>query len=121
MLIARRVRECGLYSELLPYDATWEQVQALNPAAFILSGGPSSVYEQGAPHAPPYIFDSGLPILGICYGMQLLAHQLGGKVEPSSRREYGHAVIHVVSEAGAHPEPSAPADEVEAEAEAPTT
>jgi GMP synthase (glutamine-hydrolysing) len=101
MLIARRVRECGLYSELLPYDATWEQVQALNPAAFILSGGPSSVYEEGAPHAPAYIFESGLPILGICYGMQLLAHQLGGKVEPSSRKEFGHAVLHIADPSAA--------------------
>jgi GMP synthase (glutamine-hydrolysing) len=95
MLIARRVRECGVYSELLPFDAPWEQVQALNPAAFILSGGPASVYEDGAPHAPAYVFDSGLPVLGICYGMQLFAYQLGGRVEPSSRKEFGHAVIHV--------------------------
>jgi GMP synthase (glutamine-hydrolysing) len=101
MLIARRVRECGVYSELLPFDAPWEQVQALNPAAFILSGGPSSVYEEGAPHTPAYVFESGLPVLGICYGMQLLAYQLGGRVEPSSRKEFGHAVIHLAS---AHPE-----------------
>ncbi len=97
MLIARRVRECGFYSELLPFDAPWEQIQALKPAAFILSGGPSSVYEDGAPHVPAYIFDSGLPILGICYGMQLLAHQLGGKVEPSGKKEFGHAVLHIAS------------------------
>jgi GMP synthase (glutamine-hydrolysing) len=98
MLIARRVRECGVYSELLPFDAPWEQVQALNPAAFILSGGPSSVYEEGAPHAPAYVFESGLPVLGICYGMQLLAYQLGGRVEPSDRKEFGHAVIHIADE-----------------------
>jgi GMP synthase (glutamine-hydrolysing) len=107
MLIARRVRECGLYSELLPYDAPWEQVRALNPAAFILSGGPSSVYEEGAPHAPSYIFDSGLPILGICYGMQLLAHQLGGKVEPSANKEFGHAVLHIAEPGPGKQSPSA--------------
>jgi GMP synthase (glutamine-hydrolysing) len=95
MLIARRVRECNVYCELLPYDAPWEHVQALNPAGFILSGGPASVYDQGAPLAPAYVFDSGLPVLGICYGMQLLAHQLGGKVAPAPAREYGHAVIHI--------------------------
>ena len=94
MLIARRVREAGVYSEVVPFDAPWEKVQALNPAAFILSGGPASVYDEGAPHAPAYVFDSGLPVLGICYGMQLLAYQLGGRVEPSGQREYGHAVIH---------------------------
>jgi GMP synthase (glutamine-hydrolysing) len=113
MLIARRVRECGVYSELLPFDAPWEQVQALNPAAFILSGGPASVYEEGAPHTPAYVYESGLPVLGICYGMQLLAHQLGGRVEPSDRKEFGHAVIHVNTTAVAAPlaaPPSAPGE-----------
>jgi GMP synthase (glutamine-hydrolysing) len=94
MLIARRIREAGVYSELVPYDASWDDVSKLNPAGFILSGGPASVYDEGAPQIPAYVFDSGLPILGICYGMQLLAYQLGGKVEPSAEREYGHAVIH---------------------------
>jgi GMP synthase (glutamine-hydrolysing) len=94
MLIARRVRECGVYSELVPFDTPWHRVQALNPAGFILSGGPASVYEEGAPHVPAHVFDSGLPVLGICYGMQLLAYQLGGRVEPAPSREYGHAVIH---------------------------
>lgn len=107
MLIARRVRECGLYSELLPYDASWEQVRALNPAAFILSGGPSSVYEEGAPHAPAYVFDSGLPVLGICYGMQLLAHQLGGRVEPSANKEFGHSVLHIAEQDSGLQSPSA--------------
>ncbi|HXG37075.1 MAG TPA: glutamine-hydrolyzing GMP synthase, partial [Dehalococcoidia bacterium] len=95
MLIARRVRECHVYCELLPFDAPWEQVAALNPRGFILSGGPASVYEEGAPLAPAYVFESGLPVLGICYGMQLLAHQLGGKVAPSAQREYGHALLRV--------------------------
>ena len=93
MLIARRVRECNVYCELVPHDAPWEQVERLNPRGFILSGGPASVYDEGAPLAPAYVFESGLPVLGICYGMQLLAHQLGGKVAPAPSREYGHAVI----------------------------
>ncbi|MEX0683158.1 MAG: glutamine-hydrolyzing GMP synthase [Dehalococcoidia bacterium] len=100
MLIARRIREAGVYSELVPFDAPWEAVRALNPAGFILSGGPASVYDEGAPHAPAWVFDSGLPVLGICYGMQLLAYQLGGRVEPSSHREYGHAVIHHAADSG---------------------
>jgi GMP synthase (glutamine-hydrolysing) len=94
MLIARRVRECRVYCELLPHDAPWEQVERLQPRGFILSGGPASVYDPNAPLAPPYVFESGLPVLGICYGMQALAHQLGGRVAPSDVREYGHAVIY---------------------------
>jgi GMP synthase (glutamine-hydrolysing) len=94
MLIARRVRECHVYCELLPFDAPREEIDKLNPRAFILSGGPASVYDEGAPHAPSYVFETGLPVLGICYGMQLLAHQLGGKVSPSPSREYGHAIVH---------------------------
>ncbi len=94
MLIARRVRECHVYCELVPFDAPWEDVQKLNPRGIILSGGPASVYDEGAPLAPTYVFDSGLPVLGICYGMNLIAHQLGGRVAPSPEREYGHAVIY---------------------------
>ena len=94
MLIARRVRDCHVYCELLPFDAPWEQVRKLNPRGFILSGGPASVYDEGAPLAPSYVFESGLPVLGICYGMQLIAHQLGGRVAPSGEREYGHAAIY---------------------------
>ncbi len=100
LLIARRVRELKVYCELLPYDAPWEQVQALNPKGFILSGGPSSVYEQDAPQAPLYVYQSGLPVLGICYGMQLLAHQLGGRVAQGDKREYGPAQLHRGGEAG---------------------
>jgi GMP synthase (glutamine-hydrolysing) len=99
MLIARRIREAGAYSELLPFDVAWERVQELNPVGIILSGGPASVYEDGAPHAPTWVFECGLPVLGICYGMQLLAYQLGGRVEPAPAREYGHAVIHHASDA----------------------
>ena len=94
LLIARRIRELNVYCELLPHDAPWERVAALEPKGFVLSGGPASVYAPGAPLAPDYVYQSGLPILGICYGMQLLAHQLGGKVAPGDHREYGHAVLH---------------------------
>jgi GMP synthase (glutamine-hydrolysing) len=97
MLIARRVRECHVYCEVVPHDAPWEQVERLNPRGFILSGGPASVYDEGAPQAPAWVFESHLPVLAICYGMQLLAHQLGGKVSPSMHREYGHAVIRMGS------------------------
>ena len=93
-LIARRIRESRVYCEIIPHDATWEQVSRLNPKGVILSGGPASVYEPDAPMAPKWVYDKHLPVLGICYGLQVLAHQLGGKVVPGSRREYGHAVLH---------------------------
>jgi len=92
-LIARRVREAHVYCELFPWDAPAEKVLALRPIGFILSGGPASVYADGAPTLPGYVIESGLPILGICYGMQLLTHLLGGKVNPSMEREYGHAIV----------------------------
>ena len=95
LLIARRVREWGVYCELLPHDAPLEKVAELNPKGFILSGGPNSVYDPGAPLAPAYVFESELPVLGICYGMQLMAHQLGGAVAPGARREFGPALIEV--------------------------
>ncbi len=94
MLIARRVRECHVYSEIVPYDAPWDKIAALKPRGFIFSGGPGAVYEPGAPVAPPYIYESNLPILGICYGMQVLAHQFGGRVAEGAKREYGHAILH---------------------------
>ncbi len=93
-LIARRIRELHVYCELVPPNATWEQVAHLNPRGVVLSGGPASVYDEGAPVAPAWVYGRGLPVLGICYGMQLMAHQLGGRVEPSDRREYGHAELH---------------------------
>ncbi len=92
-LIARRVREAQVYCEILPHDASWEKVAALNPRGFILSGGPASVYEPGAPQMPAYVLESGLPVLGICYGMCLLAQALGGSVEAASKREYGQAEV----------------------------
>jgi GMP synthase (glutamine-hydrolysing) len=94
-LIARRVREAHVYCEILSHDAPADQVMALKPRGFILSGGPNSVYEPGAPGLPGYVLDSGLPVLGICYGMQLLAHNLGGRVAAAQRREYGPAVLEV--------------------------
>jgi GMP synthase (glutamine-hydrolysing) len=99
-LIARRVREAHVYCELLPHDVSLERVAELQPRGFILSGGPASVYDAGAPRIPDFVLDSGLPILGICYGMQLLAHQLGGRVAPSSKREYGPATLHRCSDGG---------------------
>ncbi len=93
-LIARRVRECRVYCEVVPHDAPWDSVAALRPKGFILSGGPSSVYEPGAPQAPAYVYESRLPVLGICYGMQLIAYQLGGKVAKGVKREYGLAILH---------------------------
>ncbi len=92
-LIARRVREAGVYAELFPWDAPQETVLGLRPKGFILSGGPSSVYEPGAPVLPAYVLESGLPVLGICYGMQALTQALGGQVAPAGKREYGHAML----------------------------
>ncbi len=92
-LIARRVREAQVYCELFPWDAPREQILSIQPKAFILSGGPKSVYESGAPFIQDFILESGLPILGICYGMQALTHALGGKVDASAQREYGHAIV----------------------------
>ena len=93
-LIARRVRECRVYCEIVSHNAEWDDVSKINPKGVILSGGPASVYEEGAPLAPLWVYDSGLPVLGICYGMQVLTHQLGGKVVQATEREYGHAVLH---------------------------
>ncbi len=98
MLIARRVRECSVYCELLPHDTPREQVERLQPRAFILSGGPASVYDPDAPVAPEYVYEAGVPVLGICYGMHLMVHQLGGRIAPGDHREYGHAVINRTTE-----------------------
>ena len=98
MLIARRVRECQVYCEIVPYDTPWEKIAPLNPKGFILSGGPTSVNEPDAPLAPAYIFESHLPVLGICYGMQVLTKQLGGKVSLGTKNEFGHAILHLSDE-----------------------
>lgn len=97
-LIARRVREAQVYCELFPWDAPREKIMDINPKAFILSGGPNSVYAPGAPFIQDFILESGLPILGICYGMQALTHALGGKVDASAHREYGHAIVDPLTE-----------------------
>ncbi|MCL5429508.1 MAG: glutamine-hydrolyzing GMP synthase [Chloroflexi bacterium] len=93
-LIARRLRESKVYCELFPWNAPKEKVLANSPEGFVLSGGPASVYEAGAPQLPQYVLNSGKPILGICYGMQALTNALGGEVAASARREYGAANIH---------------------------
>lgn len=90
-LIARRIRECRVYSQVLPFSTSVETLRALAPKGIILSGGPASVYEEGAPKVDPALFELGIPVLGICYGMQLMMATLGGQVEPGTRREYGRA------------------------------
>ncbi len=99
-LIARRVRECNVYCEIHPGTLQLDELKALAPDAIILSGSPGSVYEAGSPKSPPGLFDLGLPVLGICYGQQLMAHQLGGVVEPGSEREYGPADLSVIEPIG---------------------
>ena len=99
-LIARRIRELKVYSEIVPASATWDTVAKLNPKGVVLSGGPASVYEPGAPQVPSWVLERGLPVLGICYGMQALAHQMGGKVTPGLKQEYGSATLHQNPPAG---------------------
>ena len=92
-LIARRVRECHVYSEIVPSTMPVQEMLAKRPKAIILSGGPSSVYADGAPPAPPGLFDAGVPVLGICYGFQLMVAGLGGTVERTGAAEYGRTVL----------------------------
>jgi len=94
-LIARRIRELNVFSAVLPCNASLEEIRSYSPVGIILSGGPSSVYDQDAPVADPQLFALGLPVLGICYGLQYMVHALGGKVRPASKREYGHAQVEV--------------------------
>jgi len=94
-LIARRVREAGVYSILLPWDTSWEEIARLQPKGIILSGGPASVYDEGAPSLPAWVLREDVPVLGICYGMQLIANALDGGVERAAHREYGPAKIEV--------------------------
>jgi len=97
LLIARRIRECNVYCELVAHDTPWEKIEALNPKGFILSGGPASVYQKNAPLAPAYVYESHLPVLGICYGMQAITKQLGGLVAPGEKKEYGYSILHLNS------------------------
>ena len=92
-LIARRVREIGVYCELWAWDVTEQQIREFNPTGIILSGGPESTTEEGSPRAPQYVFEAGVPVLGICYGMQTMAMQLGGLTETSDHREFGYAQV----------------------------
>ena len=94
-LIARRVREASVYCELVPGTTPWAELEARQPSGLILSGGPASVYEPGAPQVDPAALRAGVPVLGICYGMQLVAHHLGGEVAPAGKREYGPATLTV--------------------------
>ena len=94
-LIARRIRETQVYSEVISYRTTAEQLKAINPKGIILSGGPSSVYDEKAPHCDPEIWNLGIPVLGVCYGMQLMVKQLGGKVERAKLAEYGKASLFI--------------------------
>lgn len=94
-LIARRIRETQVYSEVISYRTTAEQLRQLNPKGIILSGGPSSVYDEGAPHCDPEIWNLGIPVLGVCYGMQLMVQQLGGTVTRAERGEYGKASLFI--------------------------
>jgi GMP synthase (glutamine-hydrolysing) len=98
-LIARRLRELSVYSEILPFDTPLDTIRAREPVGVILSGGPKSVSEKGAPHCDYGVFDIGLPVLGICYGMQLMTHALGGQVAPAPHREFGLATISIAPKA----------------------
>ncbi|MHA6482685.1 glutamine-hydrolyzing GMP synthase [Paenibacillus sp. strain BS8-2] len=99
-LIARRIRDLGVYSELLPYNTPVERIRELAPKGIVFSGGPASVYEQNSPLVDPAIYDLNVPIFGICYGMQMMSHQLNGKVERAGKREYGKAEVEFVE--GSH-------------------
>lgn len=97
-LVARRVRELGVYCELWAWDVTEAQIREFHPSGIILSGGPESTTEQDSPRAPDYVFQAGVPVLGVCYGMQTMAMQLGGKVQGSSQREFGYAQVEVLTD-----------------------
>jgi GMP synthase (glutamine-hydrolysing) len=99
-LIARKIRELGVYSEILPFNVTLRKIRKEAPVALVLSGGPQSVYENGSPHPDRGIFDLGIPVLGICYGIHMMAHSLGGDVIPSKKREYGFAALRVLDRRG---------------------
>ncbi len=97
-LIARRIREQNVFSVVLPCTASLEEIQAQKPMGIILSGGPSSVYDSDAPPADARVLSLGLPVLGICYGLQFITHHLGGKVRSADKREYGHAEVSLIAD-----------------------
>jgi len=99
-LIARRVRELNVYSELIPHDTPWAEIERRRPKAIILSGGPASVYDEGAPRPDAALWRGTIPVLGICYGLQLMAHELGGDVIPAVKREYGPANVTITTDDG---------------------
>src|SRR5262245_64685138 len=98
-LIARRLRELSVYSEILPFNTPIAEIRARKPVGIVLSGGPRSVSEQSAPRPDRAVYDTGVPVLGICYGMQLMTDMLGGEVAPAPHREYGHATIRIEDDA----------------------
>src|ERR1700757_2701860 len=98
-LIGRRIREANVYTEIVPFNISLEKLKSQAPKGIVLSGGPSSVYETGAPICDPGILTLGIPVLGICYGMQLIGKELGGRVEPSTQREYGSRTLDSVKPA----------------------
>ena len=97
-LIARRVRECRVYCQIEPPTVTVEEIRSLAPEGIILSGGPASIYEEKSPRVNPGIFDLGIPVLGICYGMHFMVDALGGKVKKAEKREYGFAALSAKAE-----------------------
>ena len=97
-LIARRIRECNVYSKIMPYSTPASKIREENPRGIILSGGPSSVYAEHAPKCDPAIFELGIPVLGICYGLQLMIHTLGGEITRGRAREYGKAMLKITGE-----------------------
>jgi GMP synthase (glutamine-hydrolysing) len=97
-LIARRIREQSVFSVVLPCTVSLDEIRSYSPVGLVLSGGPSSVYDADAPSADPRVFDLGLPVLGICYGLQFMVHRLGGRVRPANKREYGHAKVDVATD-----------------------
>jgi GMP synthase (glutamine-hydrolysing) len=94
-LIARRIRECGVYCEIIPYNTQIEKILEYHPKGIVFSGGPSSVYSENAPKCDAKVFELGVPVLGICYGMQLTAYTLGGKVDHAHSREYGNTHLYI--------------------------
>lgn len=99
-LIARRIRECGVYCEIMPYNTTVEIIKDRSPKGIVFSGGPSSVYQENAPQCDKKVFELGIPILGICYGMQYTAYTLGGTVSRATSREYGNTRLFIDQTAG---------------------